>query len=187
MTKTVRPLSLLAGLALGLLARADTTLAPNSPFAPPDGSSAVAADNQPLELRGIMQDGGGYRFSVYDPAKKSGQWVRLNESGHDFTVRTHDAARDTITLDYQGRVLTLPLRASKVMGVAVTEPAPGPRLNGAMPGAGPMPQPGTPEEKARFNRAVEEIKRRRDLREKGPVPMPNSNKVSSPGPMPRPQ
>ncbi len=77
-------------------------------------------------------DGGSYRFSVYDPAKKSGQWARLNEAGHDFTIRTHDAAKDTITLDYQGRTLTLPLHNAKVVGVAVTEPAAGPRAPSAM-------------------------------------------------------
>src|SRR5471032_2882325 len=122
MTQPFRLFSLLAGFALALAARADTTLARASPFAPPDGTSAVATENQIFELRGIMQDAGGYRFSVYDPAKKSGQWVRLNEPGHDFTVKTHDVARDTITLDYQGRVLTLPLHAAKVVGFAVAEP-----------------------------------------------------------------
>jgi hypothetical protein len=175
MTPPLRPLCLLGGLALALAARADTTLAPSSPFAPPDGAAAVATENQPLELRGIMQDGGGYRFSVYDPVKKSGQWVRLNEPGHDFTVKTHDAAQDTITLDYQGRRLTLPLHSAKVVGVAVPEPSavPGPRaINGTF-GVGPQPKPGSPEEAARFNRAVEEINRRRALREKGPVPTPN--------------
>ena len=187
MTHPLRPLRLLAGLALALAARADTTLAPNSPFAPPDGAAAVAAENQPLELRGIMQDGGGYRFSVYDPAKKSGQWVRLNEPGHDFTVRTHDAARDTITLDYQGRVLTLPLHSAKVVGVAVPEPStvPVPRLMNGQPGVGPQPKPNSPEEAMRFNRAVEEINRRRALREKSPGPMPNPRPNPTPGPRPQ--
>ena len=185
MTKSARPLALFAGLALGLLARADNPLAPSSPFAPPDGTATVAADNQPLELRGILMDGGGYRFSIYDPAKKSGQWVRLNEAGNNFTVKTHDVARDTVTLDYQGRVLTLPLRAAKVVGVTLTEPSSGPRLTQGPPGAGPVPKPGTPEEAARFNRAVEEINRRRALREKGPLPTPNP--AGTQGPMPRPQ
>jgi hypothetical protein len=176
----VRHLGLFAGLGLaaGLVARADAPLAPSSPFLPPDSAGATAAaENTPLELRGIMADADGYRFSIYDPTKKSGQWVRLNEPGHDFTVKTHDVARDTVTLDYQGRSLTLPLHAAKVVGMAVaaTEPAPsGPRPPNGPPGAGPVPQPGSPEGTARFNRAVEEINRRRALRDQAPgaAPMP---------------
>lgn len=188
MTKSILLPGLLASLLLGLVARADTTLAPSSPFAPAAGSAA-AAENQPLELRGIMMDGAGYRFSVFDPVRKTGQWVRLNEPGHDFTVRTHDVARDTVTLDFQGRVLTLSLHTAKVVAVAVPEAPAGPRPTGASPGFGPVPKPPTPEEAARFNRAVEEINRRRALREKspGPVPAPTTNPVTSPGPLPRPQ
>jgi hypothetical protein len=191
MTKSLHHLGLLASLMLGLVARADTTLAPSSPFAPAAGSNAAAAENQPLELRGIMLDGGAYRFSVFDPAKKSGQWVRLNESGHDFTVRTHDVARDTVTVDFQGRSLTLALRTAKVAAVAVPESPTGPRPTGGGLGAGPVPRPPTPEESARFNRAVEEINRRRALREKtpipGPMPSPTANPAAGPGPVPRPQ
>jgi hypothetical protein len=175
------------GLALSLAARADTTLAPTSPFLPPEGATAAAAENQPLELRGIIFDGGGYRFSVYDPTRHTGQWVRLNEPGHEFTVKTHDASRDTVTVDFQGRVLTLPLHTAKVVGLALPDPTAGPRPTGGTPGTGPvlraatsgtgpMPKAATPEEAARFNRAVEEINRRRALREKGtgPGPMPQA-------------
>ena len=209
MPQSLRSLGLFASLALGLGAHAGNSLAPVSPFAPPDGGSTVAnPENQPLELRGILMDGSGYRFSVYDPTKHTGQWVRLNEAGHDFTVRTHDVARDTITLDYQGRTLTLPLRSAKVVGMAVpiespTGPAPGsgpgpgpgygpgpvPRPGSANSGMGPQPKPSSPEETARFNRAVEEINRRRALRggtgtSPGSMPMPGP--VSSgPGPVPQ--
>ena len=179
MTKSVRPPGLLLalGLVLGLAARADTTLAPASPFLPPEGAGAAAAENQPLELRGIMFDGAGYRFSVYDPTRHSGQWVRLNEPGHDFTVKTHDQARDAVTVDFQGRVMTLVLHTAKVVGLTLPEPTAGPRptMGGpGAPGTGPVAKPASPEEAARFNRAVEEINRRRALRERnpGPIPMP---------------
>ena len=176
MPKSVRFLGLLAGLAWSLAARAEPALAPSSPFLPPEASAAAgSAENTPLELRGILRDGDGYRFSIFDPAKKSGQWVRLNEPGHDFTVRAHDVAHDTVTLDYQGRVLTLPLHTAKVMGLTVAaadSAATGPRPIPGAAGVGPVPKPPSPEEAARYNRAVEEINRRRALREKGPVPMP---------------
>jgi hypothetical protein len=193
-------LALLASLALGLGARADTTLAATSPFAPPDGAAgAVAAENQPLELRGILLDGDTYRFSIYDPARKTGQWVRLNEPGHDFMVKAYDAAHgligDTVTLDYQGRRLTLPLHDGKVVNLVLPAPEtagePRPGRNGNGIGAGPQPKPGSPEEVARYNRAVEEINRRRALREKGtgagPVPSsipgaPSASPVPQPPP-----
>ena len=171
MTKSIHRLGLLASLLLGLAARADTTLALGSPFAPSSGSAA-AAENQPLELRGIMMDGGGYRFSVFDPVRKTGQWVRLNEPGHDFTVKTHDVARDTVTLDFQGRMLTLSLRTAKVVVVGVPEVPAGSRPTGMPLGYGPESKPSSPVGAARFNRAVEEINRRRALREKSPAPQP---------------
>ena len=174
-----RSLGLCAGLLLAVGARADTKLAATSPFLPPDGAAAAAgAENTPLELRGILRDGDGYRFSIFDPAKKSGQWVKLNEPGHDFVVKAHDLAHDTVTLDFQGRVLTLPLHSAKVVGLALPEPESA-SLRGPMPrpgngvGVGPVPHASTPEEAARFNRAVEEINRRRDTREHGmPQPPP---------------
>jgi hypothetical protein len=174
MTRSARLLGLLAGLALALVAplRADVSLAATSPFLPPDGTAVPAGENTPLELRGIMVDGSGYRFSVYDPTRHTGQWVRLNEGGRDFTVKAHNVAGDSITLEYQGRVMTLPLRSAKVVGVAIADPMAGPRPNAVVVGGGPVPQPPTAEEAARYKRAVEEINRRRAAREKGQVPMP---------------
>ncbi len=193
MTRSLRHAVFLAGLGVapGLAAPAAVSLAPSSPFLPADAAQAAGtAEATPLELRGILADAGGYRFSIYDPARHTGQWVRLNEPGHDFTVRTHDVARDTVTLDYQGRVLTLPLRTAKVTGLAVAqaapEPAGGPRPTPGPMGAGPVPRPPTPEETARYNRAVEEIARRRALREKGPMPMPIPTPGATSGPMPMP-
>jgi hypothetical protein len=190
MNFSVRSLTLCAGLGCALLpgARGDTPLAARSPFLPADGLATASTENTPLELRGIMSDSRGYRFSIYDPSRHTADWVRLNEAGHDFKVTTHDVAKDTITLDYQGRMLTLALHASKVVGVAISEPMPsGPRPNGMTPGVGPVPKPPSPEEAARYNRAVEEINRRRALREKGgPMPMPgqmsNNGLVPVPGP-----
>jgi len=199
MTRFLRRIGLLAGLGLaaGLAARGGgASLTSKSPFLPANAAvDPGSAEATPLELRGILADAGGYRFSIYDPARHTGQWVRLNEPGHDFTVRTHDVARDTVTLDYQGRVLTLPLRTAKVTGLAVTEPAAGaagaatgPRPVAGPPGSGtgPVPRPPTPEETARYNRAVEEIARRRALREKGPGPMPTPGPMSGPMPSPTP-
>jgi len=194
MIRSLCRIGLLAGLGLapGLAAPAAASLSPKSPFLPADASQVTgSAEAIPLELRGILADAEGYRFSIFDPARHTGQWVRLNEPGHEFTVRTHDVARDTVTLDYQGRVLTLPLRTAKVTGLAVAQPAAEPAGGGPRPipgpagaGAGPVPRPPTPEETARYNRAVEEIARRRALREKGPMPVPSPTPGQMPGPAP---
>ncbi|MDB6169679.1 MAG: hypothetical protein JWM88_2543 [Verrucomicrobia bacterium] len=159
-------------LAAGGNARAANALAPSSPFLPPSAAGAPATENNPLELRGILVDDGGYRFSLFDPSRHTGTWARLNESGHDFVIRAHDAARDIITVDYQGRVLTLPLRTAKV--VVVAPPAPnaggGPQLQPGPAGSGPnvVLNPTPADEVARFNRVKEEIARRRAAREQGP-------------------
>lgn len=176
MSRSLRHFVLFAGFSilLGRAGRAQPTLAANSPFLPPDGAAVTATENTPLELRGIMTDASGYRFSIYDPVKKSGQWVRLNESGHDFTVKTHNVTGNSVMLEYQGRMLTLALRSAKVVGVAVPEPTAGPKPNAVVMGGGPVPHPPTAEEKERYNRAVDEINRRRMAREKNPgaLPMP---------------
>ena len=151
------------------LARGANSLAPTSPFMPPAAVGAPQAENNPLELRGIMVDDSGYRFSIFDPTRHAGTWARLNEAGHDFVIKSHDVARDVVTLDYQGRVLTLALRNAKV---AIVAPQPLNMSGGPQPtpggGVGPVVlNPSPADEVARFNRVKEEIARRRALREQG--------------------
>lgn len=178
MLRNARPLCWLAalGLILGPGVRAASSLAPSSPFLPPAAAGGVAAENTPLELRGILVDAGGYRFNVFDPARHAGTWARLLEPGYDFVIRTHDVDRDQITLDYQGRVLTLPLHSAKVLAAA---PA-GAGAAGATPGPGrnfPVVLNPTPaDEAARFNRVKEEIARRRALREQNNPPAASPRK-----------
>lgn len=158
---------LLAGLLLGAAgrARAGEGLAGSSPFLPPAAAGAATAEVTPLELRGIMADHAGYRFSIFDPTRHTGTWARVNETGYDFVIRSYDASRDLVTLDYQGRVLTLVLRTAKV-AAAPAAPVAGP---GGQPAAGPAQtvvlNPTPADEVARFNRVKEEIARRRALRE----------------------
>ena len=174
MFRSVRPalLSALLGLVPGPAAHATDPLAPSSPFLPPALAGTAAAEITPLELRGILVDDGGYRFSVFDPVRHTGTWARLNEPGHDFVIRAHDVARDMITLDYQGRVLTLPLRMAKVAAATPGGPAVATGTSGAAPTVVLNPTPA--DEVARFNRVKEEIARRRALREQ------NSNPGGSP-------
>jgi len=154
--------SLLCCLALAQGARAAGALAPTSPFLPPAAAGAAAVENTPLELRGILVDEGGYRFSVFDPARHTGTWARLNETGHDFVIKAYDTTRDLVTLDYQGRILTVSLHTAKVTAAPA---GPGPVAGGAGPGGPAVLNPTPADEVARFNRVKEEIARRRALRE----------------------
>jgi len=112
----IRRLAGLAGLAsiAALAASAESNLLENSPFAPTGTGAPAATQPAPLELRGIVRTGSEYEFSLYDPAKRESVWVTLNESGHDFVVKTYDAARDTIFVDQGGRGYALVLKDARI-------------------------------------------------------------------------
>ncbi len=151
-------------LALGLAVCAADGPAAVSPFLPPASTNngAAATPDSPLELRGIMADGGDYMFSVFDSGKKSSVWARLNEPGREFVIKTHDPARDMITVDHHGRMLTLTLKAAKITAA----PALGPRPNVATPVGGPIVLNPTPaDEQRRLEAVATEVRRRRALRE----------------------
>ncbi|MEO7599010.1 MAG: hypothetical protein ABIV50_08765 [Opitutus sp.] len=142
-----------------------------SPFLPP----AAATDTAPtadatLELRGIMASGDSYMFSIYDSTHKSSSWARLNENGHGFVVRSHDATRDSVTVDYQGRTLTLALRTAKVASAPVNIPQPAPSPNAAAPGPQPIGgpvvlNPSPADEQRRLEAIAAEVNRRRMIRQ----------------------
>ncbi len=94
------------------------TISNDSPFLPKSGSTTTVTENSPIELRGIMAIPGGALFGLFDPVKKLGGWVKLKEAGREFTVLSHDAASDAVTVEYQGRVLSLALKASKIESMA---------------------------------------------------------------------
>jgi len=155
-----------------------------SPFAP-RGLLGGAASNSPIELRGITSDDQGMRFAIYDPAKKDGAWVRVDEKGQPYVVRSYDAANNRITVDYQGRTQT----------IALAEPKFGPSKTTPMmmiPGMAPQMQPqsnnpdkaerkmmqhnmqqqqpqaqASPAENARLDAIRAEIARRRSQRDSG--------------------
>jgi len=165
---------LLAGLAFALAfggaARADDLLGGPSPFLPSAaaagaGGAVTPTPDTPIELRGIMQSPAGTMFSIFDPSRRTSSWVRLDEPGRDFIVRRYDDKNDAISVDYQGRNVTLTLRTAKVAT------APG----GNAPGAGPTPPPpaGAPvalnptpaDEQRRLEAIAAEVNRRRQLRQ----------------------
>jgi hypothetical protein len=132
-----------------------------SPFIPQSGPAGAVTENSPIELRGILAIPGGSLFGLFDPVKKQGGWVKLNEPGRDFTVRTYDAANDAVTVEYQGRVLSLALKTSKIETMpAMAIPQP-PR-----PAAGPqMATAPTVDEAKRLEAVAAEVARRRQQRQ----------------------
>jgi len=172
-----------AGLAAGLEVRAQ--LAAKSPFmAAPAAGGTAPAENTPLEFRGYMETAGGVQYRLYDPAKKSGIWVKLNERNADFGVvaKQHDSAKEILTIDYQGKTLTLPVRKAKVVSSGNAAQAAPPTV-AAAPSSVPAAvtqavvlNPTPADEQRRLDAVAAEVARRRALREQaahgpgGPAP-----------------
>jgi hypothetical protein len=141
-----------------------------SPFLPPAAptDSAPTADAT-LELRGIMAAGEGYMFSIYDSTNKSSVWSRLNETGHPFVVKSHDESRDSVTVEHQGRTLTLALRTAKVAAAPLHQPQqaqPAPGQNAPQPIGGPVVlNPSPADEQRRLEAIAAEVNRRRMIRQ----------------------
>lgn len=145
-----------------------------SPFQPEGTAGPVAPPptiGAPLELRGIVSTKSGFLYGIFDPTKRQSAWVKMNDTGSDFAVRSHDEANDTVTVDYQGRVMTLALKSAKVESMA---PLPSPaQVNShrtPMPSQ-PMQQtqpsinPTAADEARRLEGVAAEVRRRRMLRQ----------------------
>ncbi|HEY1109004.1 MAG TPA: hypothetical protein VGE76_10240 [Opitutaceae bacterium] len=164
-------LALLGGLAVTALGAEGI----RSPFMPEAaaGSSAVT-QNAPLEYRGFMESGEGIQYRLFDPAKKSGFWVQKDVgNGEGVVVKSHDAAKDILTIEHGGRTLTLEVRKGKIVASANPVPMPLPA-----PGAPPQPSNVSPavtqavvvnptpaDEAKRLEAVAAEVARRRALRE----------------------
>lgn len=166
----------LAAFCGGLLAaaRAEAQLVAKSPFMTAAvGGSAAPTTGAPLEFRGTMETSEGLKVRIVDPARKAGVWLLANERdpGFDFVVKQIDADHDTVTIDYQGRPLTLAQHVAKVASAGVAQNFPGgPGGNGGPP----MPaaitnsvvlNPTPADEQKRLDAVAAEVARRRALRE----------------------
>jgi hypothetical protein len=153
-----------AGLAFALAAGAAESLAARSPFLPPASAAATApTKDATIELRGIMEGDHGPMFSIYDATRHTSSWAGLNETGFDFLIRSYDAAKDTVAVDYQGRLLTLALHTAKI--------ASAPAHSATAPSAGPIGgpvvlHPTAADEQRRLQAIAAAVNRRRLLRQK---------------------
>src|SRR5690606_33081281 len=118
-------LCVLAGLGSVGTASGAERLAETSPFLPQARNDAlVVTENPPLELRGIVGEGPGRLFNIYNPATKQSAWVTLNQTGQNFQVRSFDEGADTVSLDYAGKAVVLKLAQAKIAPMAEVRPQP---------------------------------------------------------------
>lgn len=152
-----------------------------SPFLPPDAPAAVAgtaAQGAPVEFRGVVVMGGRQRFNFFDPARKQSVWIGLDEPGTPYRVTAYDDARESVTVEVEGRVLALTLEKTKI----ASSPPPGNvPMAGAVPAVAGAPAPGVPpvvlnptaaDEAKRLEAIAAEVRRRRALRQQGGAATP---------------
>lgn len=147
-------------------------LASKSPFLPPQAAAAAGPTaGAPIEYRAYMSTSEGMLFRIYDPAKKAGTWVKLNErnSDLDVLVKQSDDSHATITVEHGGKTLTLAARESKVVSAGSAPAMPAPPVAAAnVPAAvtqAVVLNPTPADEQRRLEAVAAEVARRRALRE----------------------
>ena len=189
-----------AAVIPGMRSRVSAQVAAKSPFMPAigPGSAAAPTAGAPLEFRGYMDVGDGVQFRLFDPAKKAGVLVRLNEKSAEFDVvaKQHDALAKTLVIEHQGRTLTLAMRESKVVSSgSAGQMLPPPPVLAAPGGAANMSpavsqsvvlNPSPADEQRRLEAVASEVARRRAMRDQatqqiGQGGMPPPNPPTNPG------
>ena len=161
--------AILGGFSM-TLARAETSPSSDrSPFMPEGsaGNAGAPTENTPVEYRGVVSTKSGKMYALYDPAKHQSVWVRMNEPGSDFVIRSADDANDTITLDYQGRHMTLGMKQAKVETMTASAPPMAPSMPNGMRAPGSQitnSPPNAAEEQRRLEAVAAEVRRRRMMR-----------------------
>lgn len=164
---------LAVSLVLIGLTRAEAELATKSPFMSATTPGAAApTTGAPLEYRGMMETAQGLKARIVDPSRRTGVWLRVNERdpGFDAVVKSIDIEHDTVTIDYQGRPMTLAQHVAKVASAGAAQMPPPGGFNPAanMPAAiidTVKVQPTPADEQRRLEAVASEVARRRQLRE----------------------
>ena len=182
----------LAGIAWAVADIAVGQPVSSSPFMPPAvASSNIPTAGAPLEFRGFMETADGMRFRVYDPSRKAGAWVKLNERDPtlDLVAKKFGGPPDgeTLEVEHQGRSLTLAQRVSKIVSSgAAAQAAPPPPAMSNVPVAvtqAVVVNPTPADESKRLEAVASEVARRRALREQAAQQV---NQPAQPPQMPAP-
>lgn len=205
MRPLVFPCLWLALCLVGFL-RAAPPIAARSPFLPPDNAPVekAGAGAATLEFRGFVDVGGGKQFRLFDPAKKRGDWVRLNERSPELeaVIREHNEGEESVSVEHQGRTVSLAMRKAKIVADAAVPAAPPPGVAPAGPAITVTPavtqsvmvNPSPADEQRRLEAVAAEVNRRRALREQAmrqaagqPPALDAAGLPISVGPQPPPQ
>jgi hypothetical protein len=168
---------LYALLGLGLTTSALARISTESPFVPKNGQiTSAPTENSPIELRGVMATPDGLRFGIYEPASQKGNWVKADEAGFGYVVKSYDANKSMVSVEYQGRVQTLTLKEAKFDGTgaaaAVPNLASGPQVRPAVQPGQPAAAPNQVEEAKRLEQVASEVRRRRAARQAATTTQP---------------
>ncbi len=164
-TSTVWTTALLLG-AGGARAVPESLLR-NSPFQPEKAAAQVAAPTAGrFELRGLMALDGTTRFTIFDTSNSRAIWLAVGESEGGIKVAAFDAAAEAVTIEFEGQSTRLTMKKPEIVNVAVALPTAGPSV-GPQPAANVNPAPPANEKEIqeRRNRIIEELRRRRALRQ----------------------
>jgi hypothetical protein len=164
-----------AGLALVISQPSLAQIAAKSPFMPPQSAaSAGPTAGAPLEFRGVIGSASGTLYRIYDPGKKVGVWVPLNErhSEFDVLVKQYDESQQTLVVEHQGKTLKLAERKAKVVSsgsaaAAVPPPVIAPVPSNVSPAVtqAVVLNPTPADEQRRLDAVAAEVARRRAMRE----------------------
>ena len=182
-------------LLWGGLTVAQAQLVSNSPFMAPQAGGPGPTQGAPLEWRGYISTPEGTQYIVYDPARKLRSFLKLNErdSSLDVVVKQFDSDNNMLTIEYQGKTLTLEERKAKIVSsgnaAAMPPPQPMPVQPQVMPAVtqSVVVNPTPAEEQKRLEAVAAEVARRRALREQAATSMPQQVAIPQSGqPQPMP-
>lgn len=174
-SRTLR--ALLAGAALALAGAANAGvegLVSNSPFLPESATAPAAASGalDRYELRGVASFGGVLTFSIYDATGNRGLWIPLEGTEAGIRVVSYDAQRESVVIEGEGVSRRVALKEAQIQPLiappvaapagAVVQGSPLPQAQGAVTSEQDMAE--------RRQRIIEELRRRRALRQNQQTP-----------------
>lgn len=170
---------------IGLLALMPCAAAPaglqrlleNPPFGAtgPGAAGAPSEAGAALEFRGVAHEPDGAWFSLYDPGTRRSFWVRQDEPGTGPVVRSFDPQTQSVAVEHNGKAMRLTLKRAPQMAAPPGVPAVAPPVVVGGPMPVPLPAGATagvsqPVDAERLQQIVEEIRRRRAIRQQAVPP-----------------
>jgi hypothetical protein len=97
----------------------------NSPFGRSASPVTMEKAADPIEFRAVLDENNIRYFSLFDGTARRSIWLVLNSTVNEITAREYNPATMTISVEYRGKPLSLPLKGAKgQMWTARVESAP---------------------------------------------------------------